>query len=250
MTKEEKIQILQRCVEGIDALNGLNSDAPGFQKWKRDTEVGIERVFTVDTRHIHDFKRISFSTPRPGLAAQRRGITPTATAQNALAKGQEQARAIIQSMMEEIATYDDGLTQPREPTDTNPDIWNLLHPKIVVVAQPRFHAGHLADSVEAALKEVNSTVKNIVKLKIGKELDGASLMNTALSVNNPILKLDDPSTLSGKDIQQGYMQIFAGAMTGVRNPKAHGNIAIDENQAIHLLFLASLLMYKVEEAKV
>ena len=46
------------------------------------------------------------------------------------------------------------------------------------------------------------------------------------------------------------MEIFAGAMTGIRNPKAHSNIIdIDEKRAIHLIYLASLLMYKLDEAK-
>ena len=38
------------------------------------------------------------------------------------------------------------------------------------------------------------------------------------------------------------MEIFAGAMTGIRNPKAHMNIEIGRERAIHFLFLASLLM--------
>ena len=45
------------------------------------------------------------------------------------------------------------------------------------------------------------------------------------------------------------MDIFAGAMTRIRNPKAHNNVVIDENRTIHLLYLASLLMYKLDEAK-
>lgn len=43
------------------------------------------------------------------------------------------------------------------------------------------------------------------------------------------------------------MQIFSGAMTGIRNPKTHKNIKIDKKRAIHFLFLASLLMYKTDE---
>ncbi|MBA7577516.1 hypothetical protein ES708_19369 [subsurface metagenome] len=45
------------------------------------------------------------------------------------------------------------------------------------------------------------------------------------------------------------MQIFSGAMTGIRNPKAHENITIDSQRAIHFLFLASLLMFKIDEKK-
>ncbi|MBI5642543.1 MAG: hypothetical protein HY954_03600 [Deltaproteobacteria bacterium] len=35
-------------------------------------------------------------------------------------------------------------------------------------------------------------------------------------------------------------------MTGIRNPKAHNNIDIDENRAVHFIFLASLLMDKLD----
>jgi hypothetical protein len=61
------------------------------------------------------------------------------------------------------------------------------------------------------------------------------------------LSLDDLSSVSGQDIQKGYMQIFAGAMTGIRNPKAHANITITPERAIHLLYLARLLLSKVDE---
>jgi hypothetical protein len=43
------------------------------------------------------------------------------------------------------------------------------------------------------------------------------------------------------------MEIFAGAMIGIRNPKAHGNLNITENRAKHFIYLASLLMHKVDE---
>ena len=74
-------------------------------------------------------------------------------------------------------------------------------------------------------------------------------MHTAFSPNSPIIVLDDLSTSTGKDIQQGYMELYAGAMSGIRNPKAHGNILIDEKRAIHLLFVASLLFYKLDERR-
>ena len=127
------------------------------------------------------------------------------------------------------------------------DFWSLLHPDVVQYSKSRYDAGHFADSVEAAFKHVNTKVKDLVFRKIGKEHDGASLMRTAFSPNNPVISLDDLSTESGKNIQQGYMDIFAGSMTGVRNPKAHGNIRIDPKRAIHLLFLASLLLYRLDD---
>ncbi len=74
-------------------------------------------------------------------------------------------------------------------------------------------------------------------------------MRQTFSPRTPIVALADLSTESGKNEQQGYMDIFAGTMTGIRNPKAHHNVVIDEKRTIHLLYLASLLMYKLDEAK-
>lgn len=126
--------------------------------------------------------------------------------------------------------------------------WNILHPKIVKISKSRFESNYFADSVEAALKEINNIVKVIVKEKTGNEFDGADLMSRAFSLNDPIIKLGDIGTKTGKNTQIGYMQVFSGAMTGIRNPKAHENIVITRERAIHFLFLASLLMSKLDES--
>jgi uncharacterized protein (TIGR02391 family) len=128
------------------------------------------------------------------------------------------------------------------------DFWSMIHEDIIKVAKDKFEDEYYADAVESALKEVNSRVKEIVKSKTGEELDGARLMNKAFSENNPIIVLNNLSDENGRNIQIGYMQIFAGAMTGIRNPKAHANITIGRERAIHFIFLASLLMYKLDEA--
>jgi uncharacterized protein (TIGR02391 family) len=117
------------------------------------------------------------------------------------------------------------------------------------LAKDRFTATHYADAVESAFKAQNVEVRNRVKARAGQELDGASLMNTAFSPNAPIVVLDDLNTQSGRDAQLGYMQIFAGSMTGIRNPKAHDIVQITPERTIHLLFLASLLWSKLDEAK-
>jgi uncharacterized protein (TIGR02391 family) len=127
-------------------------------------------------------------------------------------------------------------------------LWDLIHPEVTRVAKSRFESGHYADSVEAALKEVNSVVKRKVKDATGQETDGNRLMERAFSSTNAVIELDDLSTESGRNIQSGYQRLFSGAMIGVRNPKAHENVVIDANRAMHFLFLASLLMHKLDEA--
>lgn len=46
-------------------------------------------------------------------------------------------------------------------------------------------------------------------------------MNTVFSANKPMIRLADNTTDIGKNIQKGYMQMFVGAISALRNPKAH-----------------------------
>lgn len=130
------------------------------------------------------------------------------------------------------------------PTDW---FWELVHPRICALARPRYDAGFFGDAVEASFKEVNDTVKRINYEETGKEADGAGLMTSAFSPNNPAVRLNEQANDTERNIQQGYMQIFAGAMIGIRNPKAHANLNPDSRKTLHLIGLASLLMCKIDE---
>ena len=149
---------------------------------------------------------------------------------------------ILGSLIDQI-DLEIGFTSPPATLD----FWSDIHPTVSRVAKPRFDNGHFADAVEAALKEVNCAIKDHVKRKTGEELDGAALMQRAFSIKAPLISLDDLSTETGRNIQLGYMQIYSGVMTGIRNPKAHANISIDDKRARHFIYLASLLVYRFEE---
>lgn len=136
----------------------------------------------------------------------------------------------------------------KQQTDTPPELfWSHLHPRIRAIGKSRYDAGHYADAVQAGLKEVNNVIKAHYRQLTASEIDGASLMNKAFSVKDPKIHLADLSTETGRNIQQGYMQIFAGTMTGIRNPTAHENLQVDQIRAIHYLYLASLLLYIFDE---
>lgn len=130
----------------------------------------------------------------------------------------------------------------------NEAFWEYVHPCIKKIVFDKFNSCQYADSVEAAFKEINSRLKRICRKLTNQEKDGNSLMTFIFSENNPILKFEDTSVESGLNVQKGYMQIFAGAMTGIRNPKAHENQTISKEAAIKRLVFASLLMDKVDEA--
>jgi hypothetical protein len=72
-------------------------------------------------------------------------------------------------------------------------------------------------------------------------------MTTAPSPTAPVIKISRMITESDRNMQEGYVQIFAGAMTGIRHPKAHGNLNPDPRNAQHLIGLARLLMYRIDE---
>lgn len=133
-----------------------------------------------------------------------------------------------------------------ENEDLDHNVWALIHPQIAEVSRKRVNDRYFADAVEAACKTVNAFVRKIVLDKTGEELDGAGLMRKAFSPANPIICIADVEHKSGHDTQQGYMDIFAGVMTGIRNPKAHDNETITKEDAFRKLIMISLLMYKID----
>lgn len=74
-------------------------------------------------------------------------------------------------------------------------------------------------------------------------------MREAFSANSPTLKLNKFVSASEKDEQRGYMDIFAGTMIGIRNPRAHEHELDDEPEvALEILVLANHLMRKLNNS--
>ena len=74
-------------------------------------------------------------------------------------------------------------------------------------------------------------------------------MTTVFSSNNPIVEYCDRSTTTGQNKQKGFMQMLAGAMSALRNPKAHSNAeTVSKEEAFRRLATASMLMYAIDEA--
>ena len=123
-----------------------------------------------------------------------------------------------------------------------------LTPSHLAISKQLFLDKHYHKSVLAAFVEINDRVKKIRKGIDDTELDGDGLMKDTFSPKQPKLCFEDTSTDSGKNVQLGYMEIFAGVMKGIRNPNAHENMEVSKGDAVRKLMLASLLMYKVDDA--
>jgi uncharacterized protein (TIGR02391 family) len=239
ITKVDGRKRLTKLIERGEALLAQRPLKEGQQDiWSTLCIETLEATFGEGSSHIYTFigpvqVRVSSGDDSYDYYAEKRD-----------AEGLSRQIGVLKSLVDQI-DLEIGFEEPVK--QDAPDFWSDIHPTIVRVAKGRYGAGQFADAVEAAFKEINNLIKDHVKRKTGNELDGASLMNTAFSPNSPVIVLDDVNTKAGQDTQLGYMQIYAGSMTGIRNPKAHANITINDIRARHFLYLASLLLYRFDE---
>jgi uncharacterized protein (TIGR02391 family) len=110
-----------------------------------------------------------------------------------------------------------------------------------------YHDGYYALAVEECFKSINDAVKALAHARD----DGAALMRRVLSAKNPVLALNELQTESDESEQQGYMDIFAGCMTGIRNPRAHKAEYLDaSDRALEMIAWGQHLLQKLGRARV
>ena len=81
------------------------------------------------------------------------------------------------------------------------------------------------------------------------DLSGKSFMERVFSPNKPILRFNDLQTVSDRDEQQGMMFLYAGAMLALRNPRAHGSVEDDPEQAMELIAFVNMLAKALSRTK-
>jgi uncharacterized protein (TIGR02391 family) len=114
------------------------------------------------------------------------------------------------------------------------------------VTEKLFKDGHSARAVEEAYKAIN----NGVKARCRSTKDGPDLMHHAFAIDKgPMLRVNRLQTTSERDEQDGYRYLFAGAMAGFRNPRAHEHLLRDEpGAALEMLVLANHLASVLERS--
>ena len=134
--------------------------------------------------------------------------------------------------------------QVLEPADAHPFETRNIHPDLPKKVRRLFDDGYTAEAVFEAFKYVEKEVRRISKIS-GKT--GYKLMTDAFNDQNPKIKLNQLSSDSDKDEQRGFMELFGGAVTGIRNPRGHEvEIMDDPGAALDYLALASLLLRKLD----
>jgi uncharacterized protein (TIGR02391 family) len=119
-------------------------------------------------------------------------------------------------------------------------------PDLNATCRTLYRDGHHARAVEEAFK----FLANAVKGRSGEAVrDGQDLMLHVFNTDNPVLRLSDLRRVSERDEQAGYRFMFAGAMTGIRNPRAHEHSIRDQaDVALELLVFANHLMRVVRRS--
>ena len=112
-------------------------------------------------------------------------------------------------------------------------------------ARRLFDNAHFALATLEAFKFVDEEMQ-----RIAKSSDfGTSLMMRALGGNPASVRLNPGMTTSEKNEQEGFKFLFAGAMQGIRGPRAHtSGVSDDPDTCLDHLSLASMLLRKLDDA--
>ena len=122
----------------------------------------------------------------------------------------------------------------------------VTNDRLSQATRTRFRSRNFADAVEAAFKCLDNAVRDRSGLS---DKGGSDLMFTVFNEKNPILKLNELHSTSDRNEQEGYKHLFAGAMAGIRNPRAHEHeLRDDPKVALETLAFANHLMNKLDAA--
>jgi uncharacterized protein (TIGR02391 family) len=128
----------------------------------------------------------------------------------------------------------------------------ITNQEIKTVSRKLFMDTHYRNAVLDAMVQLEVTVKKKAKRPKddqGKEISGCPLMRKVFDLNHPILKWSKLEDQYEKDELAGYGHIMAGAMQGIRDPKAHMIFAQRPLRALQLITLASLLADLVQASE-
>jgi uncharacterized protein (TIGR02391 family) len=140
------------------------------------------------------------------------------------------------------------VTVDTEPVVTRPSVASRkveisgMHPAVSSAAGALFADGHYSKAVLAAFQAVEYAVQQKTQLSES----GAPLMHRAFNPRNPMIDVARHGGRNAGDEREGFHFLFAGAIVGLRNPRAHGQDLPDTaEEALEYLALASALLRRI-----
>lgn len=120
------------------------------------------------------------------------------------------------------------------------------HPKIFEYCKAELLAQNYFHSVFEAVKSIAEEIRK----KANLTLDGAELIDKALSVTNPLIKINSLQTETEQSEQKGFSNLIKGVFGMFRNTTAHTPKVIweiTEDEALDIMTIISLIHKKLNK---
>jgi uncharacterized protein (TIGR02391 family) len=253
-------------LKGLDITQLQSGDDPPLLALRASIEETLQEVYGLGT---HEYNRYSPATyldltdyslastyasnswlPRPpGRDYHGRDLSGggdiSGNIQQGINKGRDRAVALLGQAVKSLKEQLEDLGETKSGRALRAYEGLDLHPEIERASGKLYRDGHYANAIEDAVKVLN----DLVRMRSGQSLDGIPLMQTVFSPNKPVLKFNDLADASDQDEQKGFMMMFAGAVAGLRNPRAHKLIKDDPERALEFIAFVSLLAKLLDGAK-
>lgn len=227
-------------LEHLDVRRAILDDSGDDDVVRSNIRETIREVFGSNSPEFREHEHLRIWAGPMGINMDPEDII------GATERGRALVTRILRGLIDRLREKRDELTDLTVP-EPRTYLQNLhLHPRIAEVANALFVDGYHWEAIFAASK----ALVNYVKECSGRhDLDGAALMRTVFSRNNPVLTFNDLSDQTDQDEQEGMMHLFEGVVLGVRNPGGHAFPEGSAQRALEYLSLVSLLAYRVQESK-
>jgi len=208
-------------------------------EWGAEALSGVQRGFEgAFERHMKSFGVQSF----PAVGLDHANALAQATVVNLTRRHLEELRNVPAMRPQEPTTDPASVLLKRELKPM--DFESLLHAVIVKSSLGLYRDGHLR---EAVLNGVTA-VFDMIRGRTGLDLDGTALVGQAFGLEKGKLIFSEVESESGQSDQKGFLKVFEGIYTGVRNVKAHSlSHDLNEMKAAQYLVMMSLLARRVDE---
>lgn len=122
-----------------------------------------------------------------------------------------------------------------------------IHPKIYQYCNSELITENYFHSIFEAVKSIAEEIRQRTNLT----LDGSELVEKALSINNPLIKINSLQTETEQSEQKGFANLIKGVFGMFRNTTAHAPKvvwAITEDEALDIMTTISLIHKKLNKS--
>jgi len=128
--------------------------------------------------------------------------------------------------------------------------WEYFHDRITDNARDKFNNQQYDDAILAVFNEIEPKfIKTIEKKGFGYKY-GRKAISLLFNEDQPIIKLADTKTKTGRNIQSNYKDLFSATFALERNRIAHNNIIFKKYEAFRELGILDKLYKILDKARI